>query len=195
MYNNYYKITQLYKYGSGYIHGLDSKIQSTQQLSISTTTIIVTRCTVFSCYVTLHVPCSVQSLLSRNDFIHHISLPLCSTSTGYSGWLLGGSRRWNFIQPFTHWGAPRRADQLILISSLLPPSLTSLFRHLVGCVSAGCNGNVSGWGQRTTSRERELNNINLKVKGQNVQLNSLFSFPDKQFSTMTLQNKCYNSKY
>ena len=150
-------------------------IQSTQQLSISTTTIIVTRCTVFSCYVTLHVPCSVQSLLSRNDFRHHISLPLCSTSTGYSGWLLGGRGRWNFIQPFTHWGAPWRADQLILISSLLPHSLTSLLRHLVGCVSAGCNGNVSGWGQRTTSRERELNNIKGQRSECTTQLTLQFS--------------------
>ena len=146
---------QLYKYGSGYYMAW---IQSTQQLSISTSTIIVTHCTVFP---TLHVPCSVQSLLSRNEFIHHISLPLCPTSTGHSGWLLGGRGRWNFVRLFTHWGAPWRADQLILMSPLLPPSLTSLLRHLVGCVSAGCYGNVSGWGQRTTSAWGKNN-----IKGQ-----------------------------
>ena len=143
-------------------------IQSTQQLSISTSTIIVTHYiyiyTVFSCDVSLYVPCSVQSLLSRNEFIHHISLPLCPTSTRHSGWLLGGRGRWNFVHPFTHWGAPWRADQLILMSPLLPPSLTSLLHHLVGCVSAGCYGNVLCCGQSTPCMSaKELNNIN---KGQ-----------------------------
>ena len=104
---------------------------------------------------TLHVPCSVQSLLSRNEFVHHISLPLCPTSTGHIG--LGGRVRRNFVRPFTHWGAPWRADQLILMSPLLPPSLTSLLRHLIGCVSAGCYDNVSGWRQWTgMSVERKL---------------------------------------
>ena len=134
-------------------------IQSTQQLSISTSTIMVTHYMyIFSCDVTLHVPCSVQSLLSRNEFIHHISLPLCPTSTGHSGWLLGGRGRRNFVHPFTHWGAPWRADQLILMSPLLLPSLTSLLHHLVGCVSTGCYGNVSGWRQWTDSMsvERKL---------------------------------------
>ena len=107
---------------------------------ISTIYIYSTCHTLYSVPHTIHVPCSVQSLLSRNEFIHHISLPLCPTSTGHSGWLLGGRGRWNFVRPFTRWEAPWRH---VSISPILPSSLTSLLHHLIGCISAGCYGNIS----------------------------------------------------